>query len=160
MEICNGSVKGQAMKKGQTIALLAVAGVLGGAVSSFLTNHAAAAQAARTGPAVVRTSKLELVDQAGKVRATMAVDEASGQAVLRFTDPASDAPALVLSVGPDGRTITLTDPQRDKPALQLSVNPDSKTIVLYDKNIPIFGGEVEKGKLRMFGHEPRIVPCN
>jgi hypothetical protein len=148
------------MKKGHVAILLGVAGLLGGAVSSLLGNRAAAAQAAGAAPAVVRTSKLELVDQSGKVRATMGVDETSGQTVLRFTDPGSGTSALVMSVGPDARTITLIDPKRGKPALQLSVNPDSKTIVLYDRNGPVFGGEVENGKLHMFGHEPRIIPCD
>jgi hypothetical protein len=148
------------MKKGHVIALVSVAGLLGGAVSSLLGNRTVAAQTAGTGPAVIRTSRLELVDQAGKVRATMGVDEASGQTVLRFTDPDSDASALVLSVGPDARTITLTDPTRDRPALQLSVNPDSKTIILFDKNRPVFGGEIENGELHMFGHEVRLIPCD
>ena len=57
--------------------------------------------AAGAGPAVVRTSKLELVDQAGKVRATLGVDEASGQTVLRFTDPVIRPLRKVL--GPVGR---------------------------------------------------------
>ncbi len=148
------------MKTGQTIVLLVSAGLLGGAVASFLGNRTAAAQAGGAGPAVVRTSKLELVDQTGKVRATLGVDGASGQTVLRFTDPGSGASALVLSVGPDARTITLTDPKGDKPALQLSVNPDSKDIILYDKNGPVFGGEVQNGKLHMFGHEVRLLPCD
>ncbi len=148
------------MKKGHVVVLLGVAGLLGGAVSNLLGNRIAVAQAAGAGSAAIRTSKLELVDQTGKVRATLGVDEASGQTVLRFTDPGSGASALVLSVGPDARTITLTDPKRDKPALQLSVNPDSKTIILYDKNGPVFGGEVQNGKLHMFGHEVRLIPCD
>ncbi len=115
------------MKKGHVVVLLGVAGLLGGAVSNLLGNRSAVAQPAGTGPAVVRTSKLELVDQAGKIRATLGVDEASGQTVLRFTDPDSDASALVLSVGPDARTITLTDPTRLYPPRRLEAGVSLST---------------------------------
>jgi hypothetical protein len=148
------------MKKGHVVVLVGVAGLLGGAVSNLLGSRTVAAQATGAAPAVIRTSRLELVDQMGKVRATLGVDETSGQTMLRFADPESGASALVLSVGPDARTITLTDPKGDKPALRLSVNPESKDIILYDKNGPVFGGEVQNGKLHMFGHEVRLLPCD
>ncbi len=67
----------------------------------------------------------------------MAVDPSSNQTVLRFNDPDSDTPALELSVGPDARTI-----------------------ILFDGKMPAFGGVLEDGRLQMFGHEARIIPCD
>jgi hypothetical protein len=119
------------MKERITQVLLALIGVLL-AAHLFRAVQAPAAQANEVDqvPAVLRARTIELVDEAGRVRANLKVEE-GGEVVFRLRD-AEGTIRVKLGAGNDGSGLVLMD-DRTEPAVQVLAKRTGTSMTLSEK---------------------------
>lgn len=114
-----------------------------GLLAGFLGSRLAAPPVTAT-PAVMRAEQFQLVDQAGRVRGRLGLDE-HGVARLALFSPDAALPLVSLAADPQGGAhLELGDDQRQR-ALVLTTEPQgSRSIALYHEGKLRLGLEVQK----------------
>ena len=109
--------------------------VMGLAAATLLLAAALVAQAVRASPRVeagiVRARAIELVDEAGRVRAQLNVEE-SGEAVLRLRDSKGQV-RVKLEAASDGSGLLLLDGATE-PGIHMLANSSGTSVSLTNKN--------------------------
>jgi hypothetical protein len=115
------------------IALVALGVLAGSLLIRFAPNVAAQDQEAGEPVDVIRARRIELIDEDGRTRAQLTVEE-SGEAVLRIRDPEGTI-RVKLGASESGSGLVLLD-DRTEPGIHMLANSEGSKITLAERGKP------------------------